>query len=176
MVACLASFAAHTFPHDPAACTTPTHATPRIELKDEQLDRVEDYLELCEIFGWSGVALIAKKRRIVYQRGVGLASREAEQPNDESTVFEIASATKPFTASAILPLAEDRRIDLDASIAEYLPGVPAGKRGITVRHLLAHTSGIPRAAVGGASEDLLAAVESYLGNDSARKPGAAHEN
>jgi CubicO group peptidase (beta-lactamase class C family) len=62
------------------------------------------------------------------------------------SVFELASVTKPFTATAIMMLVEEGRIALDNSIAGYLDHTPEPWRGITVRHLLTHTAGLPEHA------------------------------
>ncbi len=61
------------------------------------------------------------------------------------TIFDLASVTKPVaTATAILQLWERGVIDLDASVADYLPRFArAGKEAVTIRHLLAHTAGLP---------------------------------
>ncbi|MBM3469957.1 MAG: beta-lactamase family protein [Armatimonadetes bacterium] len=61
------------------------------------------------------------------------------------TVFDLASLTKPLaTATAVLQLWERGAVDLDAPVAAYLPRFArGGKEGATVRHLLAHTSGLP---------------------------------
>jgi CubicO group peptidase (beta-lactamase class C family) len=48
-----------------------------------------------------------------------------------------------FTASAIMTLVEDGKVELDAPIVQYLAGAPETWNGITVRHLLTHTSGLP---------------------------------
>ncbi|MGC4894455.1 serine hydrolase domain-containing protein [Micromonospora sp. DT31] len=58
--------------------------------------------------------------------------------------FRIGSVTKVFTAALVLQLAAERRLDLDATVQRYLPGLlPAGYPPVTVRNLLNHTSGIP---------------------------------
>ena len=56
--------------------------------------------------------------------------------------FRIASITKPFVATVILQLAEERRLGLDDPLSRYLPTFPGAAR-ITLRHLLNHTSGVP---------------------------------
>jgi CubicO group peptidase (beta-lactamase class C family) len=60
------------------------------------------------------------------------------------TVFQIASLTKPFTAMVILRLAEQKRLGLSDAAAKWLPWLPAEYRAVTLRHLLNHTSGVPR--------------------------------
>lgn len=141
---------------------------------EKPLALVEQYLDTCEAYGWSGVALIERKGRIILHRGYGKADRDSDRANEPDTVFEIASATKPFTAVAILALVEKRVIDLDASISEYLPDVPEDKHGITVRHLLSHTSGMARSTGGGGGYDLAAAVESNLSAAAVAAPGESH--
>lgn len=60
------------------------------------------------------------------------------------TVFDIASLTKLFTATAVMQLIEQGRVQLDAPIGQYLPEyMTEGREGITVRHLLSHRSGLP---------------------------------
>ena len=142
--------------------------------QSESLERVEHYLADCESFGWSGVALIAHEDRITLNRGYGDADRSSGRANTPRVVFEIASVTKPITAVAILRLVEDGVLELDGSIADYLPGVPEDKHGITIRHLLSHTSGMPRSAGGGGGDSLAAAVASNLGAEAAAKPGESH--
>jgi CubicO group peptidase (beta-lactamase class C family) len=60
------------------------------------------------------------------------------------TIFDLASLTKPLaTATAVMQLAAEGAVDLDAPVAKYLP--PAGERGkesVTIRQLLTHTSGL----------------------------------
>jgi CubicO group peptidase (beta-lactamase class C family) len=60
------------------------------------------------------------------------------------TVAHLASATKLVSATAIMALVDDGLIDLDEPVATYLPAFAGDKAAITVRQLLAHTSGLPR--------------------------------
>ncbi|RGD60372.1 class A beta-lactamase-related serine hydrolase [Kitasatospora xanthocidica] len=58
--------------------------------------------------------------------------------------FRIGSVTKVFTATVLLQLAGEGRVDLDGTVQQYLPGLlPAGYPPVTVRQLLNHTSGLP---------------------------------
>jgi serine-type D-Ala-D-Ala carboxypeptidase len=59
----------------------------------------------------------------------------------KDTLFDLASLSKLFTSIAIMQLVEQHKVDLDAPVARYLPEF--GKPDIHVRHLLAHTSGLP---------------------------------
>lgn len=92
---------------------------------------------------FSGSVLVALDGRVLLDRGYGLANREWNIPNDGETRFRIASLTKQFTAVAIMLLSERGKVDLDAPIRTYLADTPPGWDGITVRHLLSHTAGIP---------------------------------
>lgn len=56
--------------------------------------------------------------------------------------FKIFSTSKLLTALAVMKLVEDGRMALDAPIADYIPDLPKNWRGVTVRHLLNHTSGL----------------------------------
>lgn len=90
-----------------------------------------------------GLALaVVKDGKILKAQGYGLANVELNVPATRETVFEIGSITKQFTATLILQLAQDGKLKLDDKVHQHLPGVPASWHGITLRHLLNHTSGI----------------------------------
>jgi CubicO group peptidase (beta-lactamase class C family) len=93
---------------------------------------------------FNGSALVARQGRVIYARGLGLANREWNIPNDVQTKFEIGSMTKQFTALLILQFANEGRIRLDAHISDYLPYYrkDTGSR-VTISELLSHTSGVP---------------------------------
>lgn len=88
-----------------------------------------------------GLAVISRGR-VVKARGYGFANLELRVPATDSTMFQSGSVGKQFTAAATLLLVEDGKLELDDAITKYLPEGEAIWRGITVRHLLTHTSGI----------------------------------
>jgi len=90
---------------------------------------------------FSGTVLIAKRGKIIFEKGYGLADREKGLPNGVATRYRIGSVTKPFTATLILLLQEKGRLSVNDPIGRYLPGYPKGD-SVTIRHLLTHTSGI----------------------------------
>lgn len=92
---------------------------------------------------FSGSVLVARGDQVLLDRGYGFANREWEIPNAGDTKFRLASVSKQFTAVAILLLQERGSVDLDAPVKTWLPDAPASWDGVTVRHLLTHTSGIP---------------------------------
>lgn len=96
-----------------------------------------------------GLALaVCYQGRILKEKGYGVAEVQHQSPVTPETVFELASITKQFTASAIMLLVQEGKVELDEDIHTYLPDAPEHWRGITVRHLLTHTSGLPDMAHG----------------------------
>ncbi|MEW5929134.1 MAG: serine hydrolase domain-containing protein [Gemmatimonadota bacterium] len=98
-----------------------------------------------------GAALaVGRGGRTVLERGIGrLAPGEAEV-DPARTVYDLASLTKVVaTTTAAMLLVEDGRLELDAPVSRYLPEFRGGSKGrVTVRHLLAHTSGLPAGSGG----------------------------
>jgi CubicO group peptidase (beta-lactamase class C family) len=93
----------------------------------------------------SGVVLLARGDRIVFQRGYGSADFERQVPNAPSIRFGIGSITKVLTETLVAMLVNDGRLDLDAPVAKYLGDFPRGPNGgvVTNRHLLEHRAGVP---------------------------------
>ncbi|CAN7783056.1 DUF1343 domain-containing protein [Caballeronia sp. LjRoot34] len=82
---------------------------------------------------------------ISYEKAFGLrVAGQHPEPMTVDTVFDLASLTKAIaTTTAILQLVEDGQLQLDAPAARYWPAFAAnGKQHVTVRELLAHTSGL----------------------------------
>lgn len=77
-----------------------------------------------------------------YRRGVGLASVELPVALSPSIRMRIGSTTKHFTALSLLLLQEEGRLSLDDSPRRHLPELPDWAEAMTVRQLLAHTSGM----------------------------------
>ena len=95
-----------------------------------------------------GLAIaIVENNQVVYARGFGRMSLGGDKgPVTPLTVFHMASIVKPFVATAILQLADQRKVDLDAPVVRYLPYFRLADqryRIITVRQMVAHTSGMP---------------------------------
>lgn len=121
----------------------------------ERLQRVTDamqkHIDAGEIAGVT--TLIARNGKIVYFNAQGSADIDAKRSMQKDDIFNWASATKPITATAILMLVEQGKINLNDPVWKYLPEfknqkvnvigelVPAS-HDITVRDLLTHTSGL----------------------------------
>ncbi len=89
-----------------------------------------------------GLALaVLKEGKVLLTKAYGSANLETETPVTTSSVFELASLTKPFTATAVMLLAREGKVRLDDSITLYLDNTPPEWKPITVRHLLSHTGG-----------------------------------
>ena len=86
--------------------------------------------------------LVLRDGEPVVRRGVGLADVVAGTPVTPATHFRLASVSKQFTAAAVLLLAQDGRLRLDDPVRRWLPALPANADGVTLHHLLSHTSGL----------------------------------
>ena len=89
---------------------------------------------------FSGVVLIAENGKPVYQKAFGYREFEKKIPLQTSDIFELASVSKQFTAMIIMMLKEKGLLNYDDSVSRYLE-IPY--KGITIRNLLTHTSGLP---------------------------------
>lgn len=147
----------------------------RVIAKQKAAREFAELIERCDAVGFSGAVLAAHKGKVVVALGVGFADEAGEVPNSAETLFEIASATKQFTAAAICLLVEKKQLKLDDSISDHLPEVPDDCKAITVRHLIQHSSGIPRSNGGGSGEDLRIAVPAYLKGGPQHEPGTHFE-
>lgn len=94
-----------------------------------------------------GVA-VARNGSVIYQAGFGMADLEQQVPVTDSTRFGIGSITKCLTSVAVFSLAEDGLLDVDAPLETYLPGFAHAGSGLTIRHVLTHTSGLDDAFAG----------------------------
>ena len=90
-----------------------------------------------------GLALaVIKDGQIVIAKGYGLANVEHQVPVKPETIFQSGSTGKQFTATAVMMLVEEGKLNLEDKITKYFPDGPEAWRNITVRHLLSHTSGM----------------------------------
>lgn len=90
-----------------------------------------------------GISLaVIKDGKPVKVQAYGFANVDYDAPANPDTPFLLASMTKTFTATSIMMLAEEGKIDLGAKISTYLDDAPASWMEITVRQLLSHTAGL----------------------------------
>ena len=91
--------------------------------------------------GFTGTWLYAEKGGIVSKGAIGVNDLEKGIPIAEDMVFDLASVTKQFTASAVMLLRRRGLLSLDDAVTKFFPDIPFP--GVTVRHLLTHTGGLP---------------------------------
>jgi CubicO group peptidase (beta-lactamase class C family) len=105
------------------------------------LSRVQEWID-ADIMAGAGV-LIARNGVVATHRAYGWADVEKQVRFAPDTICQLASVTKPVTATAVMLLVDAGKIGLDDPVAKY---IPAFRRhpGVTIRHLLTHTSGLPR--------------------------------
>jgi len=99
---------------------------------------VDRHIELDKL---NGSLLVAMDREIIYERVHGLADYSTGEELTIDHRFRLASVTKQLTAVGVLVLVQDRQLALEDSVERYLPGFPYP--GVTIRHLLTNTSGLP---------------------------------
>lgn len=92
--------------------------------------------------GPGAAVMVLKDQKVIFKGVKGLANLEYKIPITSSSVFELASVSKQFTAFAIAMLMDKGKLSLQDSIRKFLPGLPYFGKTITVRHLLDHTSGL----------------------------------
>lgn len=97
--------------------------------------------EAYEKGGFTGVWFYAEKGEIISKGAIGMNGPDEKEPIREDMVFDLASVTKQFTATAIMLLRRRGLLSLDDEITKFFPELPY--KGITVRNLLNHTGGLP---------------------------------
>jgi CubicO group peptidase (beta-lactamase class C family) len=127
-----------------------------VGMSSKRLERInafiKDYVDTNQIAG--AVTLVARKGKIVHFEAQGWRYKEENQPMEKDAIFSLASMTKPIVSTALMMLWEDGKFMLDDPISKWLPsyahkqvldpvsGQRTPARGVTVRHILSHTSGL----------------------------------
>ncbi len=89
---------------------------------------------------FNGTILFAKKNHTILKKAYGFSSLDTKDSLTTASTFQLASASKPFTAIACLQLIEKGKLKLTDSVQQYLPQFPYS--GITIHQLLSHRSGL----------------------------------
>ena len=109
-----------------------------------QADETDDYIK-AEMLRQHipGLSLaVVKDGKIVKAAGYGFANVKLEIPATPETVYKVGSVGKQFIATGIMLLVQDGKLDVDDPIGKFLDGTPPAWNGITIRHLMTHTSGL----------------------------------
>ncbi len=85
---------------------------------------------------------VAVNGHVRYAKGFGIADLENSIPVKATTVYRTASIAKPMTATAVMLLAEQDKLDLDAPIQKYCAAFPEKPWPVTARQLLGHLGGV----------------------------------
>jgi CubicO group peptidase (beta-lactamase class C family) len=90
---------------------------------------------------------VVRNGRILYEEGFGWADRERRIPATEHTMYYTASVTKTFTTTALMILQEQKRLDLDRPVNDYLGSTKLSSpafdpAGATIRRIATHTAGL----------------------------------
>jgi CubicO group peptidase (beta-lactamase class C family) len=127
-------------------------------------DLVKQYTDSQWVAG--GTCIVARNGKIVYYKAFGVSNWDTKKPSQKDDIFRIASQTKAITSTAIMLLFEEGKLLLDDPVSKYIPAFAGqqvidkfneadstfttvkAKRGITIRDLLTHTSGLGYAQIG----------------------------
>lgn len=112
----------------PISTSQPTETSYDFSAIDRILERAAPQLGGCAL-------VLIQDERVVYRKSFG--------GFETDRVVPIASASKWLSGALLMKLSEEGRISLDDSVFKYLPEFGAEKSNITIRHLFAHTSGLP---------------------------------
>ena len=86
---------------------------------------------------------VVQNGEVVQQLNYGVTDRTTERPVTDSTIFQLASATKIVAGTAVMMLVEEERLTLDDSVHTHLSTLPEAWRGVTIRQAMSHTSALP---------------------------------
>lgn len=86
--------------------------------------------------------IVIRDGRVIYRHAYGTADLEHGVAATTTTSYRLASLTKQFTAMAVMLLVRDGRLRYDQRVRDLLPELPPATAGVTIRHLLNHTSGV----------------------------------
>ncbi|GAB3433041.1 beta-lactamase family protein [Massilia solisilvae] len=136
-------------------------------------DRIDQYMRAQMERAHIPAAAVAVVRdgKIVKLASYGTADVEQGVPAGPHSAFQIASTTKLLTSTVLMQLVGEGRIELDAPVSRYIEDAPAEWSTMTLRHLVSHTSGLPRVAAPPELATPRAAVEYASKQKLAAAPG-----
>ncbi|QHT69180.1 beta-lactamase family protein [Rhodocytophaga rosea] len=91
--------------------------------------------------GFNGTVLVAQHGQVIYKGAFGYGDFKTKDTLTPQSTFQLASVSKQFTAMAVMILQEKGKLSYDDEVTKFYPEFPY--KGITVRHLLTHRSGLP---------------------------------
>ena len=138
----------------------------------KELKGLDEFVEM-RMKEWNvpGIAIaVVRDSQVVLTKGYGWANVEEKQRVDAGTLFAIGSSSKAFTATGVMQLVDEGKVDLDEPVITYVPNLRLYNdeltNNLTVRDLLCHRSGLPRHDVAwygsGSTREELIAKMAYL--------------
>ena len=138
----------------------------------KELKGLDEFVEM-RMKEWNvpGIAIaVVRDSQVVLTKGYGWANVEGKQRVDAGTLFAIGSSSKAFTATGVMQLVDEGKVDLDEPVITYVPNLRLYNdeltNNLTVRDLLCHRSGLPRHDVAwygsGSTREELIAKMAYL--------------
>ncbi len=113
------------------------------QIQGRQSGQIDSFIRTLHQRGYfNGSLLVAQNGKILVHTSLGLANLDGSDSIRNEYPFQMASVSKPVTASAIMLLYQRGEISLDDKIVKYFPELMMYHK-VTIRHLLNHTSGIP---------------------------------
>lgn len=114
----------------------------------ERAKRLDEFVQsFMTAYQIPGLAFaVVENNRMVFAHADGVDNLETRRPLSVKSIFHLASVSKPFTATAIMQLVEQGKMQLDDPLIKYLPYFKLDDprcREITIKQMLTHTSGIP---------------------------------
>ncbi|HVA99610.1 MAG TPA: serine hydrolase domain-containing protein [Bacteroidia bacterium] len=113
----------------------------KLDAKDKAHQIDSFFTKLAEKNRFNGDVLVAQEGQIIYENSFGIANRKTKDSLTLKSDFQLGSVSKQFTAVAIMMLKERGKLDYSDTIQKFFPDFPY--KGITIKMLLTHRSGLP---------------------------------
>jgi CubicO group peptidase (beta-lactamase class C family) len=137
------------YPNHNSSISYPHHLTfpkEKIDLADTELKNIIKKVDSCfakkrDSAGFNGCMLVAYKGNIIYENYCGVEDIVTKKPINKHSIFQIASTSKTFTASAVLYLYQNGMLNINDTLGKYFKDFPY--KNIRICDLLSHRSGLP---------------------------------
>ncbi|MCW5943673.1 MAG: beta-lactamase family protein [Fimbriimonadaceae bacterium] len=154
----------------------------RADLTPAQVERIEGLVSAAMSGqGIPGASIaVVQEGRFVWTQGFGLADVENRVPATGNTVYRLASISKTITGVAAMILKEQGKLDLDAPVRTYVPGLPDHYATLTTRQVLGHIGGVRHYKLGETSSnrpyrDVLETLAQFAADPLVAPPGEKYE-
>lgn len=153
---------------------------------EDMVDQLSELLNrYSELGQFNGAALVAEKNDVLLNGGYGFADFAEARSNLASNRFFVGSISKSFTASLVLRLVDEGKLDLDKTVADYLPWYRSDTGSqITLQHLITHQDGLANYTNNpafwqpydeGESRSTQNFIETYCSSDLLFAPGSRYQ-